>query len=443
MAEGALRAEYFERLCSSDDYESNFDARKKQAAAQLPAPLTEAIVRSARAELSQGEWGLLEQCIACYGSQRMSASDLRSCAKTMAPRSKTLAEVFGKHAAPAVVLPEDAASADDMASLFVLSRASTAEDLGEEASLDDMAELMAMSVMSTLLPAPAEPKPTTKPLELQRPPVDTMCKLTEQRELLERYNQLVHFGQWIEKQMVFSVDTVELLDDIPAMSENAQPQSNRKTPPGTQPRSYTQRSRLWTVYEDPEELVPVAPMGIQAPTKASETQCPTPIQLLRQSREIRGKQDNQEHYKDTTSIGVLAELIELKKQLQTKMSLADEKESGQCYKGHVTLKSLATHAKGEDAILSLSDGKLSLVGGADLNQTLLSMPCSHVVLEPVPGHDNYIHFKTTKKNDKTAGVIIVLPSRSIRDEWLAASSSMDIKIEKWRNNSGISHDDST
>jgi len=442
MAEGARSAEYFDRLCSSDDYESNFDARKNQAAAQLPAPLTEAIVRNARAELSQGEWGSLEQCIACYGSQSMSASDLLFCAKTMAPRSKTLAEVFGKHAPPAVALPEDAASADDMASLFALSRAPTTEDLGEEASLDDMAELMAMSGMSAL-PAPAEPAPTTKPLKTQRPPADTMCRLTEQRELLERYNQLVHFDQWIEKQMVFSDDTEEPLDDIPAMSEHAQPKPNRKTPPRTPPGSYTQRSRLWTVYEDSEELVPVAPMGIQAPTKASETQRPTPIQLLRQSTEIRAKHDNQEHYNDNTSMGVLAELIELKKQLQTKMSLADEKESGQYYKGHVTLKSLATQAKGEDAVLSLSDGNLSLVGGADLNQTLLSMPCSHVVLEPVPGHDNCIHFKTTKKNDKTAGVIIVLPSRSIRDEWLAASSSMDIKIEKWLNNSVISHDDST
>jgi len=507
----------FERLCSSDDYDSSFDARKKQAAAQLPAPLTEAIVRNARAELSQGEWGLLEQCIACYTSQRMSTADLLSCAKTMAPRSMTLAEVFGKSAAPQPIeLLDDEASADDMASLLVLSRASTTEDLGEEASLDDMAELMAMSGMSTLLPAPAEPEPTAKPLKTQRPPADTMCRLTEQRELLERYNQLVHFGQWIEKQMVFSDDTEEHLDDIPAMSalpatsepapttntlskqsppadtlrqcmeqrellerynrlvhlgqlmeskiqelrfdrriqsqmqeaqmqmtsshdtedpmtmsdvpimfDSAQPTLKCKTPP----RSGTQQSRLSTIYE--EEPVPVVPLRILAPAKAPEMQRPTPIQLLRQSKKMRAKQDNQGHQNDNKGMGVLAELIELKKQLQTKMSVADEKESGQYYKGHVTLKNLATQAKGEDAILSLSDGNLSLVGGAELDQTLLSMSFSHVLLGTVPGHDNCIHFKTTKKKEKTDGVIIVLPSRSIRDEWLAASSSMDIKIEKW------------
>ena len=505
----------FERLCSSDDSESNFDARKKQAAAQLPAPLTEAMVRSARAELSQGERDLLEQCITCYNSQRMSAADLLSCAKTMAPHSETLAELFRKSAAPqSIELLDDEASADDMASLFVLSRASTTEDLGEEASLDDMAELMAMSGKSTLLPAPAEPEPTTKPLETQRPPADTMCKLTEQRELLERYNRLVHFGQWIEKQMVFSNDTKEPLDDIPAMSalpataEPAPTMLSKQSPPAdtlrhcmeqrellerynrfvhlgqlmeskiqeprferriqsqmqeaeiqmtsshdtedpmtmsdvptmfdsaqptlkckTLPRSGTQQSRLSTIYE--KEPVPVVPLHIPAPTKAPEMQRPTPIQLLRQSKKMQAKQDIQGQQNDNKGMGVLAELIELKKQLQTMMSVADEKESGQYYKGHVMLKNLATQAKGEDAILSLSDGNLSLVGGADLNETLLSMSFSHVVLGTVPGHDNCIHFKTTKKKDKTDGVIIVLPSRSIRDEWLAASSSMDIKIEKW------------
>ena len=111
--------------------------------------------------------------------------------------------------------------------------------------------------------------------------------------------------------------------------------------------------------------------------------------------------------------------------------MVDEKDSGQYFEGHVMLKSLVTQATGDDAVLSLSDSKLSLVGGAELDQTLLRMPFLHVILEPVPGHNNCIHFKTTKKKDNTTGVIIVLPSRSIRDEWLVASSRMDIKTENW------------
>jgi len=187
----------------------------------------------------------------------------------------------------------------------------------------------------------------------------------------------------------------------------------------------TQRSSLPLDTAREEEPVP---LRIQAPTKPPEMQRPTLIQLLRQSKEIQTKQDNQDHHNDTEGMGVQAEQIELKKQLKMKMSVAEENDFGQYYKGHVTLKSLATEANGEDAILSLSDDYLSLVGGADLDQMILSMPCSHVVLQPVPGHDNCIHFKTSQKNDKTAGLIIVLPSRLIRDKWLAASCSMDIKI---------------
>jgi len=415
----------FVELCSGVDFEMSSDARKKQAAAQLPSPLTEAIVRNARAELSLGEWGLLEQCITCYGSQRMSASDLLFFAKTMAPRSTTLAELFRKPAAPAPVerapALDQGASADDMACLLELSRTMTAEYLGKEACLNDTSELTMSSISD--LPAPAEPAPT-KPLSTQRPPAEKLRYQKEQRELLERFNRLVYFDQLIESKM-------QEQKKVASSDDTAEPM------PRTPPRLETRRSSLQLNTAREEEPVP---LRIQAPTKPPEMQRPTLIQLLRQSEEIQAKQDNQDHHNDTEGMGVLAEMIELKKQLKMKMSVADEKDFGQYYKGHVTLKSLATQAKGEDAILSLSDGNLSLVGGAELDQMLLSMPCSHVVLQPVPGHDNCIHFKTTKKNDKTAGLIIVLPSRLIRDKWLAASCSMDIKIEKWHATPGMSRE---
>jgi len=275
----------------------------------------------------------------------------------------------------------------------------------------------------------------------------------EQGELLERYNRLVHWDQLMESklqnlrldrlielkiqevvQMTSSEEPMLVaMNDMPAMPDSAQPMPKCKNPEPP-PRSETQRSRLWTIYE--EEPVPVASLRIRGLIKPSKPQRPTPIELLRQSTEIRAKQDNQlqEYHNDTRAkrMGVLTKPIELKKKLQMKTSMADEEEPGRYFKGHVTLKSWATQDKGEDAILSLSDGNLSLVGGAELDKTLLSMSFLQVILGPVAGHDNCIHINTTKKKDNTAGVIIVLPSRSIPDEWFAASSSMEIKIQNWR-----------
>jgi len=346
---------------------------------------------------------------------------------------------------------EEEASADDIACLFALSRAQMAQDLGEEASSDDALEPTTCDTSNMLAPEPAP----TKPLEMQVPTAEKLCHLTEQRELLERFNRLVLFDQLIQSkiQKQKKIETSDMaepmgMNDMPEISSSAQPTPQCKTTPRTtlQPEIRRSSLRLKTFRE--EEPVPVVPSRIRAPTQPSETQRPTPVQLLRQQKETRAKQETQEHHIDTKLMGVLAGLIELKDQLQmqlqtkmtnTKASL-ESLTSGLQHKGHVILKSLATQAKGDDAVLSLSDGKLSLVGGAELDQTLLSMPFSHIVLEPVPCHDNCIHFKTTKKNDKTAGVIIVLPSRSIRDDWLAASSSMNIKIEKWRSTLGVSCD---
>jgi len=280
------------RLCSRGDFESSFDERKKQAAAQLPTPLTEAIVRSARAELSQGERGSLEQCIACYGGQRMSAVDLLSFVKTMAPRSTTLAGLFRKPVAPAPVELDEGASADDMACLFELSRAMTVEDFSEKALSDDMLELMKSGTSD--LPAPAKHTPT-KPLATQRPALDILRQQKEQRELLERYNRLVHFDQLIESK-------IQDQKKVASSDDTAEPM------PRTPPRSETRRSSLQ--FETVRQKIPV-PLRIQAPPKPSETQRPTPIQLLGQSKEIRAKQDNQEQHNNNKAMEMLAELIKL------------------------------------------------------------------------------------------------------------------------------------
>ena len=84
----------------------------------------------------------------------------------------------------------------------------------------------------------------------------------------------------------------------------------------------------------------------------------------------------------------------------------------------VTLKGVVTQAKGIDAVLGLSGGNLSLVvvggGGRDLDQTLLTMPFSCVLLEPVPHHDTCIYLKVEMGTNSSAGacdtIVIILPS---------------------------------
>ena len=183
-----------DRFCSSEDFTASVWARKTNAAQQswLPAPLTQAVLCEAQKELSQGACGALEQCVACYNTQRMSASDLLSCVQMMAPLSKTFAALFRKPAklsalAPSTMLDvvEEEVS-DDMPGLFVLSRAPTdlAEECGDEASPDDMAILMAISGVP-IMPAPAQPTPWER----------------EKSELLEHYKRLVLFDKLVDSKI--------------------------------------------------------------------------------------------------------------------------------------------------------------------------------------------------------------------------------------------------
>ena len=377
-----------DRLCSREDLTASFGKHTKAAqAARLPAPLTEAVLCEARKELSEGARGSLEQCVACYSTHRMSAADLLSCIKMMAPLSKTFTVLFQTPAKPSTPAPNatlnvvEEEETDDMSCMFVLSRASTeiSQDCGEQASPDDMTVLMAMGGVS-VMPAPAQPAPWER----------------EKNELLERYNRLVLFDQLIDSKM--------------------------------------QELRFDRLIE----------------SKTREEQCAMPVK----SPAPQTPPQKERHHGLMAS-QALAKLIDLKMQLKMKAdtSLCQSTNSAKSdtpfafpqrqpmpTRGKVTLKGVATQVKGTDAVLSLSGGSLSLVvvggGGGEENQTLLSMPFSCVLLEPVLHHDTCIHLKAKMKKNSSAGacdtVVIVLPSRSIRDMWLVASSEMDIKIEKWR-----------
>jgi hypothetical protein len=100
-------------------------------------------------------------------------------------------------------------------------------------------------------------------------------------------------------------------------------------------------------------------------------------------------------------------------------------------RGHITLKSRVSHAQGMAALLCVSQGCVSVVGGADLDETLLcAVPSSHVVVEPVSYCSNFgFYIATTIDLDNSGTVFILLPTRSARDRWLAALSDMGVEVK--------------
>jgi len=110
-------------------------------------------------------------------------------------------------------------------------------------------------------------------------------------------------------------------------------------------------------------------------------------------------------------------------------------------RGHVTLKGHASHAKGMAALLCVSQGRLSVVGGDKLDQTLLkAVPCSHVLVEPQSDCTNFGFYITTRLNldrDNGGAIFISLPTRSLRDTWLAALSAMHVQVKGWNTGVGV------
>ena len=101
-------------------------------------------------------------------------------------------------------------------------------------------------------------------------------------------------------------------------------------------------------------------------------------------------------------------------------------------RGQVVIKARPSQAKGINVLLTVAGGYLKLVGGAELDQEMLSMPFHHVLIRMVPGHDNMFHILVDKKGNTSQGILISLGDRSTRDKWLATLSSMSINIQDWR-----------
>jgi hypothetical protein len=81
------------------------------------------------------------------------------------------------------------------------------------------------------------------------------------------------------------------------------------------------------------------------------------------------------------------------------------------------------------AVLRIEEGFLSVIGGAELDDTVISMPLPYAELKVVPGHDNVLELKVKTPNGKPNGIFVVVSDCLVRDGWLEAFSAVGVKIE--------------
>jgi hypothetical protein len=105
-------------------------------------------------------------------------------------------------------------------------------------------------------------------------------------------------------------------------------------------------------------------------------------------------------------------------------------------RGHVAMKTRTSQQTGFPALLCIAEGFISVVGGAELDETVLSMPLPYAVLKVVPDLDNVFELKVKSPGEaKPKGIstiFIAVSNRYARDLWLEAFSAADIQIEGWR-----------
>jgi len=97
--------------------------------------------------------------------------------------------------------------------------------------------------------------------------------------------------------------------------------------------------------------------------------------------------------------------------------------------GHVTIKTRTSQQTGFAALLCIESGFISVVGGAVLDDTILSMPLRYAELKVVPGHENVLELKVKNPDAKPNGILVEVSDCSVRDRWLEAFSAVGVKIE--------------
>ena len=97
--------------------------------------------------------------------------------------------------------------------------------------------------------------------------------------------------------------------------------------------------------------------------------------------------------------------------------------------GLVTIKTHLSQQTGFPASLCIEKDLISVVSGADLNDTILSMPLSFAELKVVPGHDNVLDLKVKTPGANRSGIFVVVSDCSARDRWLEVFSGFGVEIE--------------
>jgi hypothetical protein len=97
--------------------------------------------------------------------------------------------------------------------------------------------------------------------------------------------------------------------------------------------------------------------------------------------------------------------------------------------GHVTIKTRISQETGFAALLCIQKGFISVLGGAELDDTVVIMPLPYAELKVVPGHDNVLELKIKTPDAKPNGIFLVVSDCSVRDRWIEAFSAVGVKIE--------------
>jgi len=102
-------------------------------------------------------------------------------------------------------------------------------------------------------------------------------------------------------------------------------------------------------------------------------------------------------------------------------------------RGQVKVMARASH-EGITSLLCVDKGCLSVVGGAELDETMMCVPLQYAKVHLVPDCDNMFQISVLSQvaDGIGHGIFVAVRDRSARDRWLASLSVIpDMKIDGW------------